>query len=113
MRFRRRHGLLRACAVLVCVISSAAGQAGSAENESEAPVVVPSESRGAIAAEIGAKTFDVLVLRPIGAAAAVGGFGCFLILGPMAAASQGIGTVWDIFVLGPVDYTFERPLGDF
>lgn len=113
MRFRRRHGLLRACAILVWVILCAAGRAGSAENDSDTDLVAPSETRGAIAAEIGAKTFDALILRPIGAAATVGGFGCFLILGPMAAASQGIGTVWDIFVLGPVDYTFERPLGDF
>jgi hypothetical protein len=64
-------------------------------------------------AEIGAKTLDVVVLRPLGAAATVAGFAFFLVSSPLTAASQRIGTSWDTFVLAPVDYTFERPLGDF
>jgi hypothetical protein len=63
--------------------------------------------------EIGAKTLDVVVLRPLGAAATVGGFALFLVSSPLTAASLRIGTSWDTFVLAPADYTFERPLGDF
>ena len=98
---------------MLWALSGAVGLAESAENEPDVPVVVPTESPLEIVAEIGAKTFDVVILRPIGVAATVGGFGCFLILGPLAAASQGIATVWDIFVLGPAEYTFQWPLGDF
>lgn len=109
MRFSRRCGLRSGAAALGVALASA-GVAGSAETE---PDAAPAESRGALAAEIGAKAFDAVILRPFGAAATVGGFGCFLILGPMAAASLGIGTAWDILVLGPAEYTFVRPLGDF
>jgi hypothetical protein len=63
--------------------------------------------------EIGAKTLDVALLRPLGAAATVAGFAFFLVSSPLSAASLRIGTSWDTFVLAPVDYTFERPLGDF
>ena len=87
--------------------------AQAAETEPAEPDTVETASAGDIAADVGAKTFDVVVLRPIGAAATLGGFGCFLLLTPLAAVSQGVGTVWDIFVLGPAEYTFERPLGEF
>lgn len=109
MRFSRRCGLRSGVAALGVALVSA-GVAGSVETE---PDAAPAESPAALAAEIGAKAFDAVILRPIGAAATVGGFGCFLILGPMAAPSQGIGTVWDTLVLGPAEYTFVRPLGDF
>lgn len=65
------------------------------------------------AADIGAKTFDVVLLRPLGFAATVGGLACFAVASPFSAIAQEIGTSWDIFVLGPADYTFSRPLGDF
>jgi len=56
--------------------------------------------------------FDVLVLRPLGAAATAGGFGAFLIVAPMLAPSREISYGWDTFVLGPYEYTVERPLGE-
>ena len=65
------------------------------------------------AGSIGEKTFDVLLLRPLGFVATVGGFACFTAALPFSAIAQDIGTSWDIFVLGPADYTFLRPLGDF
>jgi hypothetical protein len=65
------------------------------------------------AADIGAMTFDVVLLRPLGFAATAGGLVCFAVASPFSAIAQEIGTSWDIFVLGPADYTFTRPLGDF
>jgi hypothetical protein len=64
-------------------------------------------------AEVGATAFDVALLRPLGAIASVTGFAFFLASTPLVAPSGRIGTCWDVFVLGPVDYTFQRPLGDF
>ena len=71
-------------------------------------------------AEIGAATLDIAVLRPLGAIASATGFAFFLASTPLVAPSGRIGTIgdrigttWDVFVLAPVDYTFQRPLGDF
>ncbi len=61
----------------------------------------------------GENTFDVLLLRPLGFVATVAGFACFTAALPFSAIAQDIGTTWDIFVLGPADYTFLRPIGDF
>jgi len=65
------------------------------------------------AANYSANAFDVVLLRPLGFAATVGGFACFTVALPFSAIAQDIGTSWDIFVLGPADYTFTRPIGDF
>ena len=61
----------------------------------------------------GAVALDAVILRPLGVAATVGGFGCFLITAPMMAPAGEHMTAWDWFVVGPADYTFQRPLGDF
>ena len=71
------------------------------------------ERAGVSWGKVGASTFDVAWLRPLGAAASVGGFAFFLASSPLAALSGRIGTSWDVFVLAPVDYTFQRPLGEF
>jgi hypothetical protein len=63
--------------------------------------------------EVGARAFDAAWLRPLGAAASLGGFVFFLASAPLVAPSGEIGTSWDIFVLAPVEYTFQRPLGTF
>ena len=62
------------------------------------------------AGEIG---FDVLVLRPLGVVATAGGFVAFLIAAPFLAPSREVPYGWDSFVIGPYEYTIERPLGDF
>ena len=116
VHYPRTHGLWTRV-VLFAALLSLPGYAQSAETEPDTAPVTPTQSRFARAAEtgsvLGAGAFDVILLRPIGVAATVGGFGCFLILGPLAAASLGIGTVWDALVLGPAEYTFQRPLGAF
>lgn len=63
--------------------------------------------------EVGGKVFDVVVLRPLGAGATVVGGAAFVIAAPLASWAVGFQSVWDLFVMGPVDFTFLRPLGDF
>jgi len=65
--------------------------------------------------ETAAKVVDVFPIRVLGACATVVGFGAFLISVPLVAPAgrmQAIRESWDVFVLGPVDYTFVRPLGE-
>ncbi len=69
-------------------------------------------SLGGRAVGVGEIVFDVLVLRPLGAAATVGGFGAFLITAPLLAPSQEIPYGWNTFVIGPYEYTVDRPLGE-
>ena len=65
------------------------------------------------AGNYGAYTFDVVLLRPLGFLATVGGFACFTAALPFTAVQWDFGPSWDIFVMGPADYTFLRPIGDF
>ena len=61
----------------------------------------------------GAKIFDVLVLRPLGAGASVVGAGAFVLTAPISAWTLGLDTVWIRLVVEPFDWAFRRPLGDF
>lgn len=63
--------------------------------------------------ETGAKIFDVVVLRPLGAGAAVVGAGAFVLTAPISAWTLGLNAVWTRLVLEPFDFAFRRPLGDF
>lgn len=56
---------------------------------------------------------DVLVVRPLGAAATVGGFGLFAVASPFAAMAGAADEVFDTLVKAPAEYTFVRDLGDF
>lgn len=62
---------------------------------------------------LGDKVFDAAVLRPFGAATSLAGVGVFALAVPFAWYSEGVGQLWDILVMEPMDFTFERPLGDF
>jgi hypothetical protein len=62
-----------------------------------------------------AKVVDVFPIRLLGACATVVGFGAFLISVPLVAPAGRMTAIresWEYFVLGPVDYTFVRPLGE-
>jgi len=63
--------------------------------------------------DVGGKVFDAVVLRPLGVGFTVVGGLSFLIAAPLASYSVGFDEVWDLFVMGPVDFTFLRPLGEF
>jgi hypothetical protein len=56
---------------------------------------------------------DVLLVRPIGAAATVAGFGVFAVASPFAAMADATEKVYDTVVTAPGEYTFCRDLGDF
>jgi hypothetical protein len=58
-------------------------------------------------------TADLLVVRPLGVAATVGGFGIFAVASPFAAMADAIDPVYDTLVAKPGEYTFHRDLGDF
>jgi hypothetical protein len=64
----------------------------------------------------GAKAFDVFPIRLLSTCATIVGFGAFIVSVPLVAPGgqlEAIRGSWDYFVMGPVDYTFVRPLGDF
>lgn len=56
---------------------------------------------------------DLLVVRPLGTAATIGGFGIFAVASPFAAMADSTDEVFDTLVKNPADYTFNRDLGDF
>lgn len=61
------------------------------------------------------KTFDVVVLRPLGAFATVAGGVMSIPAALLAAPSgrRGFEETWNVFVEPPYESTFERPLGEF
>lgn len=54
---------------------------------------------------------DVLLVRPLGTAATIGGFGLFAVASPFAAMADATDEVFDTLVKAPADYTFNRDLG--
>jgi hypothetical protein len=92
-----------------------------APDSQDAPVMegaeeLPPEEAVSPIAEYGAKAFDVFPIRILSACATVVGFGAFVVSVPLVAPGgrlQAIRDSWDYFVMGPVDYTFVRPLGEF
>jgi hypothetical protein len=62
---------------------------------------------------VGGKVFDLVVLRPLGVGGTLVGGLAFLIAAPLSWYAVGFDEVWDLFVMGPVEFTFQRPLGDF
>jgi hypothetical protein len=56
---------------------------------------------------------DVLLLRPMGTAATVAGFGMFLVSSPLTLATWKVVESWETFVVPPAQYTFTRPIGKF
>jgi hypothetical protein len=54
---------------------------------------------------------DVLIVRPLGAGATVGGFGIFAVASPFAAMADSTEEVFNTLVKAPADYTFDRELG--
>jgi len=56
---------------------------------------------------------DVLLVRPLGTAGTIAGFGIFAVASPFAAMADATEDVFDTLVKEPADYTFNRDLGDF
>lgn len=85
--------------LLALTLVAAPATAGSGEPEARAAV--------------GDRVFDAAVLRPLGAVGTAVGFAMFVCSLPLAGPTLQVGEAWESFVLKPVDYTFERELGDF
>jgi hypothetical protein len=62
---------------------------------------------------VAAPVFDLIVLRPLGAAAMVVGVPFFVASAPFVGPTGGLPRAFDVFVYAPVDYTLLRPLGEF
>ena len=62
-----------------------------------------------------AVAFDAVLLRPLGLVAAIVGAGFFVPAAVLTAPGgrDSIQEAWELFVLVPGKYVFERPLGDF
>lgn len=58
-------------------------------------------------------TADLLVVRPLGVAGTVAGFGIFAVASPFAAMADAVDQTYDVLVAKPGEYTFHRDLGDF
>lgn len=56
---------------------------------------------------------DVLLVRPIGTAVTIAGFGTFAVASPFAAMADATDEVYNTLVVEPAEYTFKRDLGDF
>jgi len=56
---------------------------------------------------------DIALARPGGLAALVVGSAFFIVALPFAAASGSVEQAADTLVVGPFNFTFKRPVGDF
>jgi hypothetical protein len=73
----------------------------------------PQDANGFDAGALPVLAFDLLVLRTLGGAATGLGFLAFVAAFPFTAPTIGYEEPWEVFVLGPAEYTFVRPLGSF
>lgn len=58
-------------------------------------------------------TADLLVVRPLGVAGTIAGFGIFAVASPFAAMADAVDPVYETLVAKPGEYTFHRDLGNF
>jgi hypothetical protein len=56
---------------------------------------------------------DMLLLRPAGFVAALGGTAVFIISSPLSAIGDNLDEAFEKLVVKPTKYTFDRPLGEF
>ena len=97
--------LLVPMATSVMLVGSALADSGTASNSSGDSDVTVESAWTCIG--------DLLLVRPIGAAATVAGFGTFAVASPFAAMADATEEVYDTLVTNPGEYTFCRDLGDF
>jgi len=56
---------------------------------------------------------DMLLLRPTGFLASLGGTAVFIISLPLSAIGDNVDEAFENLVVKPTKYTFDRPLGEF
>ncbi len=114
---RRAAALLLSLPVLSVhpALAEEAPPAASAAQAAEGSEDLAPEPTASTWQDTVAKVVDVFPIRVLGACATVVGFGAFVVSVPLVAPAgrmQAIRESWEYFVLGPVDYTFVRPLGE-
>lgn len=57
--------------------------------------------------------FDLIVTRPLGLVATIGGSAFFIVSLPFSALGGNTEDAWESLVVSPATYTFTRPLGGF
>lgn len=73
------------------------------------------EWNGAAVEEVAAKVVDAVIVRPL-AALRVGVGAVFFVPGSLLASpsgKEGINTAYDVLIAAPMEYAFDRELGDF
>ena len=56
---------------------------------------------------------DLIILRPLGIVATLGGSVLFVISSPFSLLGGNADDAWESLVVSPAEYTFKRPLGEF
>jgi hypothetical protein len=96
----RLHALV--ATLLACLLLPASVRAAESE-----PPEVPGPSTTA-------KVLDALILRPLGLAVIPVGVAAFIPTALLAAPGglDSVRAAYELFIEGPVNYVFQRPLGD-
>ncbi|MCG6929653.1 MAG: hypothetical protein LJE64_03785 [Desulfofustis sp.] len=58
-------------------------------------------------------TIDLVICRPLGLVALLGGTLVFVVSSPFSALGGNIEGAWDSLVVDPAEFTFKRQLGKF
>lgn len=61
----------------------------------------------------GTMLIDLIVARPLGLLATLGGSAIFIISSPFSVLGGNAEDAWESLVTNPAEYTFKRPLGEF
>ena len=56
---------------------------------------------------------DIVIVRPLGFAALIGGSVLYIISWPIAAITHSTDRTYQAFVKEPCDFVFKRPIGEF
>jgi hypothetical protein len=60
-----------------------------------------------------AMAIDLIILRPLGIVATLGGSILFVLSSPFSLLGGNADDAWESLVVSPAVYTFKRPLGEF
>ena len=116
MRKRTRSSLRAVAATLVAGFLAASG--AEAQPPAEAPTQPLAQAPELLepsAPNPAAAVFDVLVVRPLGLVVLPVGVAAFIPAALLTAPNgkESLLTALDLFVTGPANYVFQRPLGEF
>lgn len=117
----RRAVAIFAALALVGFEPAFADEPGDPATGGDAPAATDAAAQGVDSsssrwADGAAKAFDVFPIRLLSSTAVAIGMGAFVVSVPLVGPGfqmEGIRNSWEYFVMGPYEYTFVRPLGDF